>query len=448
VGTASTHTKLHVWDLASGQQRFAIQGPFQGGREQLAFSPDSTRITCAGGDPRVGLWDATSGKELAMYRGHTSNVCAVAFSSDGRQLLSADATHAIKVWDAHPRADALVLKPGDMAGYAAVSPDAQRIATFSFGPAGGIKVWDFTGKQLLSLKRSTAHENEGDLNRVLVFSPKGDRLACGTTSLDAGKVWDGLTVWDAAGKELLNLDEEGVGLGSVALSPDGTRVAAAASASRPRDLNSDPAKMTLRVWEVATGRQVLTIERPSYYWGRITYSADGARLAAIDGAPSPWQPQPSQILVFDATTGNECAHWQGPTGLGTGIAFSPDGRRVAATVGDFRHHGELLVGDLVSGGLMKLGRAQGSVVFSPDGARLAAYSALSPQPAEVSLWDVATGRQLLVLKGHRGASAFSSNGIAFSPSGDRIVSTADLWETNAVEVKTWDATPLPAAGRP
>lgn len=91
---------------------------------------------------------------------------------------------------------------------------------------------------------------------------------------------------------------------------------------------------------------------------------------------------------------------------------------------------------------MKLGRAQGAVVFSPDGARLAAHIARYPQPAEVGLWDVATGRQLLVLKGHAGVSMLG--GFAFSPSGDRIVSTALLLGTNAVEVKTWDATPLPA----
>src|SRR5262249_37668936 len=143
---------------------------------------------------------------------------------------------------------------------------------------------------------------------------------------------------------------------------------------------------------------------------------------------------------------SECARWQGLTSGGTSIAFSPDGRRVAATISDLRHQSELIVGDLVSGGLMKLGHAQGAVVFSPDGTRLAAYSTLKLQPAEVSLWDVATGRQLLVLKGHAGTSAW--DGIAFSPSGDRIVSTAWLRGTDTVEVKTWDATPLQGARQP
>src|SRR5262249_15567799 len=130
----------------------------------------------------------------------------------------------------------------------------------------------------------------------------------------------------------------------------------------------------------------------------MTFSPDGTRVAAVCGSLR----QTSLVLVWDAATGNECARWQGPIGVGTGIAFSPDGRRVAGTVGTRRDVGELIVADMVSGGLMKLGRAEGAVAFSPDGARLAAYSVPWSQPAEVSLWDVATGRQLLVLKGHTG----------------------------------------------
>src|SRR5262249_39939420 len=129
VGQASpSHAELHVWDVASARQRFTIQGPFRWFFVHLAFSPDSTRITCAGGEPQVGPWDAATGKELAMYRGHSADVCAVAFSRDGRHLLSADAAESIKVWNAKPRADALVLYPG---GLSTVSPDAQRIATIA-----------------------------------------------------------------------------------------------------------------------------------------------------------------------------------------------------------------------------------------------------------------------------------------------------------------------------
>jgi serine/threonine protein kinase/WD40 repeat protein len=441
VGPASSgRCEVHAWDLTSGRQRFTLQGPFGGQFAQLAFSPDGSRITCAGGDPRVGLWDAGNGKELAQYRGHTSNVSAVAFSRDGRHLLSADATESLKVWDAHARAGTLVLDPGGLPLCTAVSPDAGRIATLADFQSSRLTVWDVTGKRLLSLKRSTARGNEAGNHRLLAFSPKGDRLAYATTMQESGMLRGGLTVWDGAGKELLNLDEEGVGYLAVAFSPDGTRAAASVNVG---DWNTFPSKKAaVRVWEIATGRQLLTLQ-PGFATA-LTFSPDGTRLAAAVSVARTGQP--SQIVVWDAATGTECARWQGPTGWFGSLAFSPDGRRIAATVGDFYHQGELVVGDLVSGGLRKLGRAQGCVVFSPDGSRVAAYSAHMPQPAEVCLWEVTTGRQLLVLKGHAGSSA--QDKIAFSPGGDRLVSTASLWGTNAVEVKTWDATPLPATRQP
>jgi WD40 repeat protein len=407
---------------------------------QMAFSPDGSRIACAGGDPRVGLWDAVTGQELAMYRGHTSDVCAVAFSRDGRHLLSADATESVKVWDARPRAGALVLYSGGSSP-ATVSPDAKRIAAIASLPAAEVKVWDLTGNQLLSLKRSTVRQYEGSIYSTLVFSPKGDRLAFGATTMNGGKVRGTLTVWDAAGKELVSLDEEGAGFANMALSPDGTRVAATSDVG---DWAAASATMTVCVWEIATGRKLLTTQPiPAQVFPGLTFSPDGTRLAAVSGVHG----HPSQILVWDAATGRECARWHGPAGAGLGIAFSPDGRRVAATAGNYRYQGELVVGDLVSGGLMKLGRAHGSLVFSPDGARLAACITPFPQPVEVSLWDVATGRQLLVLKGHAGSSWFW-NTIAFNSSGDRIVSTARLQEVHAIEVKTWDATPLPEGRQP
>jgi tetratricopeptide (TPR) repeat protein len=69
----------------------------------VAFSPDGRRIVSASLDCRVKLWDAATGDEVLNLRGHSDSVLGVAFSPDGRHLASASrADHTVKVWDATP----------------------------------------------------------------------------------------------------------------------------------------------------------------------------------------------------------------------------------------------------------------------------------------------------------------------------------------------------------
>jgi WD40 repeat protein len=269
----------------------------------------------------------------------------------------------------------------------------------------------------------------------LGFGPGGELLGLGRAFTIDGKMRGELTVWDAAGREVLNRTEEGVGFHAVAISPDGKRVAAVTSLAAP---TGGPRPWTVRVWELADGKKTLEVEPfLAPYAGALTFSPDGTRLAVTTGTRG----QPTQILVWDVPSGAACGRWSAPEGIGTGVAFSPDGTRLAATVSEFTRPGELILCDLASGESRSLGNGVGAVAFSPDGTRLAAYVGVLRQPAEVGLWDVATGRELLVLKGHAGMAW--DDGLAFSPDGHQLISTAELTPGAAVEVKTWDARPLP-----
>ena len=54
----------------------------------MAFSPDGKRIVSGSRDNTVKVWDADSGKELLTLKGHTGGVTSVAFSPDGKRLVS------------------------------------------------------------------------------------------------------------------------------------------------------------------------------------------------------------------------------------------------------------------------------------------------------------------------------------------------------------------------
>jgi len=150
----------------------------------------------------------------------------------------------------------------------------------------------------------------------------------------------------------------------------------------------------------------------------VAFSPDGRRIASAsyDGT----------VKVWDAGTGQEKLTLKGHTDPVTGVAFSPDGRRIASASGDYT----VKVWDAGTGQeTLTLKGHTGpvtGVAFSPDGRRIASAS----HDETVKVWDAGTGQETLTLKGHTGRV----EGVAFSPDGRRIAS-ASYDQT----VKIWDA---------
>jgi hypothetical protein len=69
----------------------------------VAFSPDGRRIVSGSDDNTLKVWDATSGQETLTLKGHTRAVWCVAFSPDGRRIVSGSWDKTLKVWDATSR---------------------------------------------------------------------------------------------------------------------------------------------------------------------------------------------------------------------------------------------------------------------------------------------------------------------------------------------------------
>src|SRR5262249_52593615 len=70
------------------------------GISALAFSPDSRRLACVGHDSLIHVFGVLYGREEAAYRGHTGLVESVAFSGDGRRIVSGGVDGSARVWDA------------------------------------------------------------------------------------------------------------------------------------------------------------------------------------------------------------------------------------------------------------------------------------------------------------------------------------------------------------
>jgi WD40 repeat protein/serine/threonine protein kinase len=151
-GGVGKEEKAIVWDARTGEELLAIKGSLYG----LTFSPDGKRLAGVGYDPaattkdplHVMVWDAQSGKILLTLKGHTglrSSIASIAFSPDGRRLVSAPINIAgqMKVWNAETGEELLNLSGQ---GPVAFSPDGHRL--FGRSADGTVKIWDATPRAL------------------------------------------------------------------------------------------------------------------------------------------------------------------------------------------------------------------------------------------------------------------------------------------------------------
>ncbi len=74
------------------------------------FSPDGERVVTASGDGTARVWDAATGKELAVLRGHEGEVRSAQFSRMGQRVVTASWDDTARVWDAATGEELAVLR--------------------------------------------------------------------------------------------------------------------------------------------------------------------------------------------------------------------------------------------------------------------------------------------------------------------------------------------------
>jgi WD40 repeat protein len=206
------------------------------------------------------------------------------------------------------------------------------------------------------------------------------------------------------------------GVNSVAFSPDG------------RLLASGSDDKTIKLWEVASGREVRTLTGHTHYVNSVAFSPDGRLLAS--GSTD------STIKLWDVASGSLVRTLSGHNGRVLSVAFSPDGRLLASGSDDKT----IKLWEVASGSLVRtLTGHTGSVwsvAFSPDGRLLASGSGYLDYT--IKLWDVASGREVRTLSGHTD-SVYS---VAFSPDGRLLASGScskiENYSCVQGEIKLWD----------
>jgi WD40 repeat protein len=405
---------IEIRDSETGKSVLSFHG-HDGDVNDVAFSPDGSRLASTGDDGKLKVWDASTGRLLSSASSY-GEALGPSFSADGSLVAAAwsgdDSLVRILDLATHGVVSTIRVDAIDTA----LSPDGKRLAVAEGGLGDEVGVvFDVkTGKEAFALAGPNCCAHPA--SRGVAWSPDGRLIAA--SSHGTARLWDAET---GTVRHTL-LGHTGL-VHSVAWSPDSSQLVTGGSDG------------TARVWEIrrkgVRERWSLSAQETKSGIVGVAFSPDGSRVMAGDAGMSA-----VQVWDLGPTGGAEWANLPAP---GSPAAeFMPDGRRVVTSSWKGRVEflgedaaGAVTVWDLQSGrDLRTIGPpsdyfAIQSFAVSPDGSSIALGGDSNAKDvggaSAARAWDISTGEELWRIGHDR-----TVNEVAFSPDGEYLA-TAD-WE--------------------
>jgi RNA polymerase sigma factor (sigma-70 family) len=300
-GAAQT---FDLWDATTGHVYSSAGAGHLRAVCSLAFSPDGkTLVSAAGDNDRVQKWDTTTGSEVPI--GAINNWSEIIFSPDGSRLTGyGPSWHGVYLFD---------INDGKVANTLSGSPGAP--SCLSFDARGDFilegvsfyksaRLWDVTKKEI-----TREFTLEQDQPAPVILSPGGGQIAAGGYAGGAVRRWSTRTGW-----EMTKLATPHRIVHALAYAPDGKTLATA-------DVDGP-----VYLWDIAARKQLRQFDglgRESALY--LAFTADGKTLLGHRGG---------QARLWDVATGKELNRFPAHPGTITAAAVSPDGRLAATAAAD------------------------------------------------------------------------------------------------------------------
>jgi WD40 repeat protein len=293
-----------LWDVVSG--RVIRQFNVSGNIECIAF-PSATRALFgvqgamrAGAAPlkAIQVWDVAQGRELTEVGPYSQGAMRIALTADGRYAATS-AFSGYRIWDT--KLDRVITSLDDSTDLAemAFSSDGSQIL---IGGAGAeVKLWDTKAAQPVGHYGPIPNQLF-----ALTLSPDGNRAIIGWNTKKFAYSMSGspavISVWDAVtGKERARFALGDTLVGSVALSPDGTRILASLTDG------------TFRLLSTSSGTELWNIGSFPHTLNKAIFSPDGTKILTL---------AMEHLTLRDASNGKALQEYQGSSSETSSVVFT------------------------------------------------------------------------------------------------------------------------------
>jgi WD40 repeat protein len=415
--TASDDHRIRIWDIPGMERSRILQ---EGGVTQLTVSPNGQLITALGSDRTVRAWNAATSQEVFQIPLDVT-ASMVAFSQDGKYLVSGDQKGGLSVWDIFTLAT-----PAKAITLSGIAENIQYNAAGALALSDEKKVWVLPPRSLLKFSglplKTVVPEFLARLNRV-VLSPDSNFLGFATEKNDVGIIelyYGKSDKNDKKGGEKIPMVV--TGMGRRIYYPQGTVQDIAFSSDSDRFITLD---LDGRVQGWSTNQSALTID----------FAQEGSGASAISIGPGIIAvSMPGKILIMDTSTGKTLSETDAP-GEHNLLAFSADGSLLA----DGNSSGTINLWEQQAGNLASKNKfdfdkpGTVSLALAPDGKLLAFGTA-----ENVHIINTSTDEEIA-----RIPHIDTVNNLSFSPDGKILASaSSDLiqfWDISNIQtIKTED----------